>query len=90
MDPATHRRMRTAHTNYTHTCPCGKTVRGNGGWASHRWACHVFQATREKRAAESGKIPHDLWNVRRHPAWAWDAVNERWIPSGLAADVLPS
>lgn len=43
MDPATHRRMRTAHTNHTHECACDKVVRGNGGWASHAWSCRVYQ-----------------------------------------------
>lgn len=77
MDPATHRRMRTAHTNHTHTCPCGKTVRGNGGWASHRWACPTYQARLEENVEQYGRVPEADINVRRAPRWAWNG--QRWV-----------
>lgn len=27
------------HARRIYTCSCGKSVRGNGGWSSHRKAC---------------------------------------------------
>jgi hypothetical protein len=76
VDPATHYRMRTAHTNHTHTCTCGRTVRGNGGWASHRWACPIYQARLEARIVERGTIPVGEENIRRAPNWVHR--NGRW------------
>jgi hypothetical protein len=75
--------MRTAHTNHVHTCLCGKSVRGNGGWASHRWACPVYQARLEARVVEWGHVPQTDINVRRAPAWVWNQITHRWVtPEG--------
>ncbi|WP_158304641.1 hypothetical protein [Methylibium petroleiphilum] len=38
------------HATRIHTCSCGKTVRGNGGWSSHRKACR-----KNKESCPSGK-----------------------------------
>lgn len=38
------------HATRVHTCSCGKTVRGNGGWSSHRKACR-----KNKESCPSGK-----------------------------------
>jgi hypothetical protein len=33
------RRSSMTHARHTWTCPCGRTVRGNGGKSSHQRAC---------------------------------------------------
>lgn len=43
MDPATQRRMRTAHAKYHETCVCGLVVNGNGR-KSHFRACGKYLA----------------------------------------------
>lgn len=76
MDESTRLRMRRAHTNHTHTCVCGKTVRGNGGWASHRWACPQYQARIEERVIErGGSVLEGDVNVRRAPRWRWNGTS---------------
>lgn len=42
------RKSSMKHASYTHTCYCGRVLRGNGGWASHKKACAVY---RERRSA---------------------------------------
>jgi hypothetical protein len=34
-------RRRAPHASRSWDCPCGKRVWGNGGKASHKWACVV-------------------------------------------------
>lgn len=53
-DPVRAKAKASAHAKHSHTCPCGRVVFGNGGWASHKRACKVYQekaADREIRRA---------------------------------------
>jgi hypothetical protein len=38
------RRSSMTHAGHTWTCPCGRTVRGNGGKSSHQRSCQVWAA----------------------------------------------
>jgi hypothetical protein len=49
MDETRRKEMRRAHAKHPHTCKCGRTVHGNGGWASHKWACRVYQTAGHDR-----------------------------------------
>lgn len=84
MDVGRRKAMRTQHAKYAHTCVCGRVVYGNGGWASHRWACAKYQARLEERVDEWGHVPVGDINVRRYPRWSYNAVRERWVESGLS------
>lgn len=77
MDEARRRAMRTQHTRYSHTCRCGRKVWGNGGWASHRWACPQYQASIEEYVEKYGHVPYGDVNVRRAPKWTHDG--KRWV-----------
>lgn len=37
------------HARRAYQCSCGKTVRGNGGWSSHRKACRKMREISEGR-----------------------------------------
>jgi hypothetical protein len=37
------RRSSMTHAERSHHCPCGRTLWGNGGWASHKRACPVYK-----------------------------------------------
>jgi hypothetical protein len=37
------RRSSQSHARRVHLCPCGRKLRGNGGWSSHKVACKVYR-----------------------------------------------
>lgn len=53
------RRSSMTHARHTWTCPCGRTVRGNGGKSSHQRACRVW-------------MEHHLGSLNEMLAWAGD------------------
>ncbi len=42
------------HASRVYQCSCGKSVRGNGGWSSHRKACRNARTGRPSGQAQGG------------------------------------
>jgi hypothetical protein len=61
------------HANHTWTCPCGRTVRGNGGKSSHQRACTVWAA----EALRIAEMMLDHWSYPNHRASYSVAADKR-------------
>jgi hypothetical protein len=62
-----------AHALRTWTCPCGTTVRGNGGKTSHQRACRTWtQHLIERSERTVAQIDAGTYSTRMSPEWLAD------------------
>jgi hypothetical protein len=83
------RKSSQTHATRSWTCPCGRTVHGNGGKAGHKSACRTYKEQRvaslERTVAE---MATDEWGKGMRPALVAELRQARQLElDALRADL---
>lgn len=76
-------RRAAAHTKRSHTCRCGKTIKGNG-YKAHKLTCAAV--LKHLRETDEGRYRDHMVKVHAAGRHDWDyTANEPWCLGGIKA-----